>query len=50
MMIHKIIPSEGCNYWWKRLDTQLNVPTNQISIKVPKFVEPTNKKTFVTSV
>ena len=28
----------------KRLDTQLNEPTNQISIKVPKVVKSTNKK------
>ena len=26
------------------LDTQLNEPTNQNSIKVPKVVMPTNKK------
>ena len=32
----------------KRLDTQLNKPTN--SIKIPKVDEPTNKKTFGTSV
>ena len=25
-------------------DTQLNKPTNQNSIKVPKVLEPTNKK------
>ena len=29
----------------KRLDTTLNEPTNKSSIKVLKFVKPTNKKT-----
>ena len=33
-----------CNKWLKSFDTQLNEPTNQILIKVPKVVEPTNKK------
>ena len=28
----------------KRLDTQLNIPTNKNSIKVTKIVKPTNKK------
>ena len=28
----------------KHLNTQLNKPTNQNSIKFPKVVEPTNKK------
>ena len=40
-MIHKIIPS--VNYI---LDTTLNEPTNQNSMKVSKVVEPTNKKTL----
>ena len=31
----------------KPLDTQLNEPTNQNLIKVPKVVQPTNKKTFL---
>ena len=30
----------------KRLDTELNEPTNQNSIKDPKVVKPMNKKTF----
>ena len=29
------------------MDTQFNEPTNQSSIKVPKVVEPTNKKAFL---
>ena len=33
--------------WLKRLDTQLNEPINQNSIKVPKVVKPTNKKTLL---
>ena len=47
MMIHKIISSVDINYLLKRFDTQLNEPTNQTSIWVPKFVEPTNKKTLL---
>ena len=31
-------------------DTQLNKPTYQNSISVPKFVEPSNKKTLETGV
>ena len=33
--------------WLKRLDTQSNKPTNTNSKKVPKVVEPTNKKTLI---
>ena len=44
MMIHKITPALDNSLLLKRLDTQLYEPTNQNSIKVPKFVEPTNKK------
>ena len=29
------------------LDTQLNEPTNHNSVKVPKVVKPTNKKTLL---
>ena len=32
----KITPSVDHNKWLKRLDTQLNEPTNQNSRKVPK--------------
>ena len=32
MLIHKIKPSVNYNQWLKRLDTQLNEPTNQNSI------------------
>ncbi len=46
MMIHKIAPSEDYNQWLKRLDTQLTEATNQNSIKVLNFVNPTNKKTL----
>ena len=35
MMIHKVTPS---------VDTQLNEPTHQISIKVSKFVKLTKKE------
>ena len=30
------------NYWFKRLDAQLNEPTNQNSIKVHKVIELKN--------
>ena len=47
MMTHKITPYKYYNYWLKRLDIQLNKPTNQNSIKVSKVDKPTNKKTCV---
>ena len=47
MLIHKITPSLEYNHWFKRLDTQLNELTNQNSIKVPKVIKPTNKKTLL---
>ena len=34
-----------CRLQLERLDTQLNEPTNQNSIKVAKDIKPTNKKT-----
>ena len=40
----KNTPSVDYNEWLKRLDTQLNEPTNLNSIKVLKVFEPTNKK------
>ena len=43
-MIYKNISYVDYNWRLQRLDTQLNEPTNQNSIKVPKVVEPTNKK------
>ena len=46
-MIHKITPSLDYNKGLKRLDAQLNEPTNQNSIKVLKVVKPTNKKTLL---
>ena len=42
-MINKITLSVDYNKWLKRLDTQLNKPTNQNLIKVYK---PTNKQCF----
>ncbi len=47
MMINKIILSVECNKCLKRLDTQLNKPSNQNSIEVPNVVEPTKKKTLL---
>ena len=38
MMIHKITPSVDYKMWLKRLDNQVNKPTNQNSIKVPNVV------------
>ena len=46
-MIHKILPSLDYNKWLKRLNTQLNEPINPNSIKVPKGVDPTNKKALL---
>ena len=46
MMFHKINPAVDYNYWLKRLKSQHNEPTNKNPIKVPKVVEPTNKKTL----
>ena len=43
-MIHKIIPFVDYNSLLKRLDTQLNEPTNKNLIKVPRVEKPTNKK------
>ena len=34
------------NQWLKRMNVQLNEPTNQNLIKVPKVVKTTNKKTL----
>ena len=45
MTIYKISPSIDYN-WLKRLDTQLFGPTIQNSLKIPKVVKPTNKKTL----
>ena len=42
--------SADYNRWLKHLDTQLNEPTNQNSIKAPKVVKPTNNKTLGTGV
>ena len=44
MLIHKINPSVYYNFWLKHLHTQLNKPTNQNLLKVPKVANPTNKK------
>ena len=44
MMIHKITTYVDYNWWLKRLDTKLNKPTKQNSIKVRKVVKPTIKK------
>ena len=46
MIIHKIIPSVDYNLWLKRLNSQLNKSTNQNTIKVPKVIDSTNKKTL----
>ena len=39
--------SIDCNKWLKRLYNQLDEPTNQKIIKVPKVVKSTNKKTIL---
>ena len=48
VMKQKNTPSVDYNYWLKRLDNQLNVPTNQNLIKVPKVAVLTNKKNVIT--
>ena len=54
MMINKITTSVDYNEWLERLDTQLNDPANQNSIKGPKVVKPIIRelyyKTLGTSV
>ena len=47
MMIHKYSPSVDYNYLLNFLDTQIDEPTNQNSIKVPKVDKPTNTKTLL---
>ena len=42
----QITPSVDYNQWLKGLDTQLNKPTNQNPLKVPKVVKSTNKKRY----
>ena len=43
-IMHKITPSLDYKQWLKCLDTQLNKPTNQNSIKVPRVVKSIDKK------
>ena len=45
-MIHKITPSLDYNKWLKRLDANSMEPINQSLIKVPKVIDPANKKPF----
>ncbi len=47
MMIHKIAHFIDYKYWLKRLDSQLNEPTNQNSLKVIKVGKTTNMKTLL---
>ena len=44
MMIHKITPSVHYNLWLKRLDTQLNEPTNQSPQNLQSSSKQKNKK------
>ena len=46
MILHKITPSVEYHLWLKRLDTQLNKPTNQNTLKGPKIDKQTIKKMF----
>ena len=46
MILHKITPFVDYNQWVKRLNTQLNEPTNNNLKEVPKAFKPTNKKTY----
>ena len=49
LMTHKITPFNSLDYnqRLKRLNTQLNKPTNQILVKVPKVDKPTNKNALL---
>ncbi len=47
MMMHKITSFLDYNQWLKRLDTQLNKPTKQNSMKVPKVIKKTNEKILI---
>ena len=44
--IHKIIPSVDYNQWLKHLDTQIDEPTNQNSIKIPQSFRANDKKCY----
>ena len=46
MMIHIITPYVDYFNWLKRLETQLNEPTNQNSVKVPKVVSQRIRKCY----
>ena len=50
MIIHEITPSVDYSSRLKSLNTQLNEPTNQNSLKVLKVVKLANNKTLGTSV
>ena len=43
------IPNDNTNLWLKRLDTELNKPINQNSVKVPIVVESIYNKTLRTT-
>ena len=43
----QFIPSVDYNQWLKRWDTQLNESNNQNSLKVPRVIQSTNKKTLL---
>ena len=45
--MHKIVPYVDYKQWLKCLNTQLNEPTNQNLIKVPKVGELMNKKALL---
>ena len=46
MMIDKITPFVDYNWGLKRFNTKINDPSNQNSLKVPKVIKTTNKKTL----
>ena len=47
MIIYSINPSINQKYWLKSLDTTYLEPANKNSIKVPNFLKPANKKTWL---
>ena len=46
MMIHKITSSVDYNECFKCFDTQINEPTNQNSIRFPKFLSQRIRKRY----
>ena len=46
IIMHKIPPYVDYNLWLKRLNTQLNKPTNEMSLKSPKLLSQRIRKSY----